>query len=94
MHYLQYYNILYVYFIYAHTIAGKDFEDISSQITVSPETTTVPINVTIYNNFDNLSTKNFTLVLRSEEASARIITGTTVVYIFDDDCKTIHYVYV
>ena len=53
---------------------------------------TVPITVDIYNNFDNLSMKNFTLVLRSEEAAARIITGTTVVYIFDDDCKLICYV--
>ena len=80
--------------LYTRTIAGKDFEDISTQITVSPESTTVPVTVAIYDNFDNLSMKNFTLVLRSEEPAARIITGTTVVYIFDDDCKTRHYVYV
>lgn len=47
----------------------------------------VPVTVAIYNNFDNQSSKNFSLVLHSEEAAARIISGTTVVYIFDDDCE-------
>ena len=71
-------------------IAGEDFEIITNQLVVTPDTTTVPVDVAIYNNdsdVEMLGFKNFTLVLSTEENSARITTETSVVIIYDDDCK-------
>ena len=68
-------------------IATEEFEVISTRIVVTPETATVPVIVALYNNSDDLSFKNFSLILSSDENAARITDKAAVVYIFDDDCE-------
>lgn len=62
---------------------------ISTPITIAPGSTSVPVTVAVYDDstFDAVGFKNFSLVLSTDENAARIITDTTVVIIFDNDCK-------
>ena len=63
---------------------------ISTELLVTPGSTSIPVDVAVYNNdsiIDDIGFKNFTLILNTEENAARITTDTTVIVIFDDDCK-------
>ena len=62
---------------------------------IPPGSTSVPVAITVHDNstFDAVGFKNFSLVLSTNENAARITTDTTVVVIFDNDCKllTVNY---
>jgi hypothetical protein len=62
---------------------------ISTLITITPGSTSVPVTVAVYDdpNFDAIGFKNFSLVLSTNENAARITNDTTVVVVFDNDCK-------
>jgi hypothetical protein len=65
---------------------------ISTLITITPGSTSVPVTVAVYDdpNFDAIGFKNFSLVLSTNENAARITNDTTVVVVFDNDCKLKH----
>ena len=74
----------------------SDYAVISTPITITPGSTSVPVTVAVYDidsTFDAVGFKNFSLVLSTNENAARITTDTTVVIIFDNDCKllTVNY---
>ena len=58
---------------------------------ITPGNTSVPVILAVYrsndSSFDAMGFKNFSLVLSTSENAARITTDTTVVVIFNVDCK-------